>query len=90
VSTALSPKTPTPAAMIARTTRGGTRRHVPRPLQWWRFDLALCLEVAEHLPAAAGDSLVRRLASVGARILFSAAIPGQGGRNHVNEKWPQR
>ena len=53
-----------------------------------RFHLALCLEVAEHLPVAAGDALIRRLAFLADRVLFSAAIPGQGGRNHVNEQWP--
>ena len=51
------------------------------------FDLALCLEVAEHLPAGSAELLVRSLASAAPHILFSAAIPGQGGTNHVNEQW---
>lgn len=50
------------------------------------FDLALCLEVAEHLPESAADLLVAGLAKAG-RVLFSAAIPGQGGVGHVNERW---
>lgn len=50
-----------------------------------RFDLVLCLEVAEHLPASAADTLVRSLTGLGNVIAFSAAIPFQGGANHVNE-----
>lgn len=53
-----------------------------------RFDLALSLEVAEHLPASAARTLVRSLCDAADVILFSAAIPGQGGRRHVNEQWP--
>jgi len=53
------------------------------------FDLALCLEVAEHLPPAAGPELIRYLISVAPAVLFSAAIPGQGGTGHVNEQWQE-
>lgn len=53
-----------------------------------RFDLALCLEVAEHLDADAGDRLVEGLCAVAPAILFSAAVPGQGGHGHRNEQWP--
>lgn len=53
-----------------------------------RFDLALCLEVAEHLPAESADELVRFLADLAPVICFSAAIPHQGGRGHFNEQWP--
>jgi hypothetical protein len=59
------------------------------PPEWGRtFDLAVSLEVAEHLPAGAADKFVSFLASLAPSVLFSAAIPGQGGRNHVNEQWP--
>ena len=51
------------------------------------FDLALCLEVAEHLDAAAGDTLLASLVRHAPAVLFSAAIPYQGGRHHVNERW---
>jgi hypothetical protein len=51
------------------------------------FDLAVCLEVAEHLPAEHASALVRYLGAAAPAILFSAAIPGQGGRDHVNEQW---
>lgn len=53
------------------------------------FDLALCLEVAEHLPAEAAATLVGTLTRHAPAILFSAAIPGQGGTGHLNEAWPQ-
>jgi SAM-dependent methyltransferase len=52
------------------------------------FDLALCLEVAEHLPARCAGRFVASLASMAPLVVFSAAIPGQGGVNHVNEQWP--
>ncbi len=53
-----------------------------------RFDLAICLEVAEHIPAPAGDALVRTLSAAAPVVLFSAAIPHQGGTGHINEQWP--
>jgi SAM-dependent methyltransferase len=51
-----------------------------------RFDLALCLEVAEHLSPGRADGLVDDLVALSDRILFSAAVPGQGGYGHVNEQ----
>lgn len=53
-----------------------------------RADIAICLEVAEHLDPAAGRQLVRTLTSIAPVVAFSAAIPGQGGTHHVNEQWP--
>src|SRR3954447_10415133 len=53
-----------------------------------RFDLALCLEVAEHIPNDRADTLVDSLVGLADAILFSAAVPGQGGVAHVNEQWP--
>jgi hypothetical protein len=52
-----------------------------------KFDLALCLEVAEHLKPSRAEDLVRFLCNVSDRVLFSAAIPHQGGTGHVNEAW---
>ena len=52
------------------------------------FDLALCLEVAEHLPPAAAPGLIRSLVGLAPLVLFSAALPLQGGTHHVNERWP--
>jgi SAM-dependent methyltransferase len=53
-----------------------------------RFDLVICLEVAEHLSPAAADRLIASLASHSDVVLFSAAIPFQGGHHHVNEQFP--
>jgi hypothetical protein len=53
-----------------------------------RFDLAISLEVAEHLQAAAADQFVRTLTNHSDAILFGAAPPMQGGTHHVNEQWP--
>lgn len=52
------------------------------------YDLVVSLEVAEHLPAEAAGSYVKALTGYGPVCLFSAAIPHQGGTNHVNEQWP--
>ena len=51
------------------------------------FDLAVSLEVAEHLEPAAGAALVRSLVQLAPVVLFSAAVPGQLGEGHVNERW---
>lgn len=52
-----------------------------------RFDLAICLEVAEHLPPVRAKDFVCSLTALSDCVLFSAAIPFQGGKNHVNEQW---
>ena len=52
-----------------------------------RYDLVISLEVAEHLQSDRALSFVRDLAALGDAVLFSAAIPNQGGTNHVNERW---
>lgn len=60
-----------------------------RPLDLGRtFDLAVSLEVAEHLPASRSEAFVATLADAAPLVLFSAAVPGQGGVGHVNEQWP--
>jgi SAM-dependent methyltransferase len=53
-----------------------------------KYDLAISLEVAEHLPQEAADNFVELLARHSDIILFSAAVPGQGGQFHLNEQWP--
>jgi SAM-dependent methyltransferase len=53
-----------------------------------RFDVALCLEVAEHLPAESAEPLIRTLTAAAPAVVFSAAVPGQGGLHHINEQWP--
>jgi SAM-dependent methyltransferase len=58
------------------------------PLRLHRtFDLVVSLEVAEHLPVACAGEFVASLTSLGSAVLFSAAVPGQGGTHHVNERW---
>ena len=52
------------------------------------FDLAVSLEVAEHLPEAVAPAFVASLVAHAPAVLFSAAIPQQGGAGHVNEQWP--
>jgi len=54
-----------------------------------RFDLVISLEVAEHLPGAAARAFIASLCEAADKVVFSAAIPGQGGRHHVNEQWPE-
>lgn len=58
------------------------------PLDFGGFDLALCLEAAEHLPEGAAERLINGLTTAAPVVLFSAAVPGQGGTHHVNERWP--
>lgn len=53
------------------------------------FDLVVCLEVAEHLRAESARSLIASLTKAGKAVLFSAAIPHQGGTHHINEQWPE-
>ncbi|MHA6298724.1 class I SAM-dependent methyltransferase [Devosia sp. CAU 1758] len=50
-------------------------------------DLVLSLEVAEHLSTGRAGGFVRDLVAMAPAVLFSAAIPGQGGVGHVNEQW---
>ena len=59
-----------------------------RRLNVGRFDLAVCLEVAEHLPPSRAASFVADLCAAAPVVVFSAAIPGQGGTGHLNEQWP--
>ena len=63
------------------------RWNLERPLpELGKFDLAICTEVAEHLPANVASELVSQLVSLSDVILFTAATPGQGGRHHLNEQ----
>jgi len=63
-------------------------RDLTRSLRLERtFDLAVCLEVAEHLPESRAHGLVVDLTSLAPCLLFSAAVPGQGGAHHVNEQY---
>ena len=53
------------------------------------FDLTICLEVAEHLPERCARDFVQSLTATAPVVLFSAAIPHQPGREHVNCQWPE-
>jgi SAM-dependent methyltransferase len=53
------------------------------------FDLAVSLEVAEHLPESSAKEFVGSMAALAPCVLFSAAIPHQRGLNHINEQWPE-
>jgi SAM-dependent methyltransferase len=53
-----------------------------------QFDLVVSLEVAEHLPSQSANTFIDSLVNLGPLVLFSAAIPFQGGTQHVNEQWP--
>lgn len=54
-----------------------------------KYDLLISLEVAEHLNKDSADKFIDALVSYSDAIFFSAAIPYQGGVNHVNEQPPQ-
>ena len=54
-----------------------------------RFDLAMSLEAAEHLPPEKAEGFVRTLTSLADIVLFSAAFPYQGGTGHLNENFPE-
>ncbi|WP_368420034.1 methyltransferase domain-containing protein [Rhodovarius sp.] len=54
-----------------------------------RWDIAMCLEVGEHLPENVAATLVQSLVNAAPVVLFSAAAPGQGGVHHINEQPPE-
>ena len=54
-----------------------------------KFDLLICLEVAEHLPPEAAGGFINSLVAHADLIVFSAAVPGQWGQDHLNEQWPE-
>jgi len=54
-----------------------------------KYDLVMSMEVAEHIPEEHSDTFIDNLVNAGDVILFSAAIIGQVGTYHVNEKMPE-
>jgi SAM-dependent methyltransferase len=52
------------------------------------FDLALCLEVAQFLPSESASTLVESIVRHAKTVVFSAAVPGQGGDGNSNPQWP--
>lgn len=57
------------------------------PKIYRKFDLCISLEVAEHITPGRLPDFLDLLCSASNNILFSAAIKGQGGINHINEQW---
>jgi SAM-dependent methyltransferase len=53
-----------------------------------KFDLVISLEVAEHLKEESADEFINTLTDLGDVVVFSAAVPNQGGQNHLNEQKP--
>jgi SAM-dependent methyltransferase len=85
------------ACELTRVGRAMARRQgvIARPFDLTRdppaetdanFDLAYCIEVAEHLEPELGERLVRFAAARAPLVVFTAAAPGQGGLGHVNEQ----
>ena len=67
-----------------------TKTDISKPIDLKRsFDLVVSMEVAEHIDENHADQFVRNLVLHAPVILFSAAIPKQGGTHHVNEQWPE-
>lgn len=53
-----------------------------------KYDLAMSIEVGEHLAASSAENFVRSIVCSADVVLFSAAAPLQGGTSHVNEQPP--
>lgn len=52
-----------------------------------RFDIAISLEVAEHISRDSAHVMVDNLVRHSDVVIFGAAIPYQGGFRHINEMW---
>ena len=52
-----------------------------------KYDLAISLEVGEHLSKESAGTLVKSITAASDNVIFSAAIPYQGGTDHLNEQW---
>jgi SAM-dependent methyltransferase len=53
-----------------------------------KFDLTISLEVGHHLSPNAAADFVASITQTSDVILFSTAVPLQGGQYHYNEQWP--
>jgi 2-polyprenyl-3-methyl-5-hydroxy-6-metoxy-1,4-benzoquinol methylase len=62
---------------------------VPFENTWGDFDLALCLDVGEHIPEDLCEPFLKNITQFSDRLIMSCAPPGQGGHHHVNEQ-PKR
>jgi SAM-dependent methyltransferase len=55
-----------------------------------RHDLCISVEVAEHLPVSRAEGFVAACCAAADAVVFSAAVPLQGGTEHVNEQRASR
>ena len=62
---------------------------VPFTNVWGAFDLALCLDVGEHIPEDLSEPFLQNITQFSDWLILSCAPPGQGGHHHVNEQ-PKR
>ena len=53
-----------------------------------KFDLAISLEVAEHLPEHASDQFIDAITSSSDLVMFGSAFTRQIGTYHINEQHP--
>ena len=60
----------------------GVAKFIPKR----KYDLALCIEVAEHIPEVMGERLIESITEASDMVLFSAAVCGQGGTGHISER----
>ena len=75
-------------AMLAIERDAFTAVDLREPFQFeHRYDLAVSLEVAEHLSEDHAAAFVKKLTDAAPVVLFSAAVPGQPGVEHVNLQW---
>jgi SAM-dependent methyltransferase len=51
-----------------------------------KFDIAICLEVLEHLTPDTAVEVAKEIGRKCSYLIFSAAILGQGGTGHINER----
>jgi hypothetical protein len=58
----------------------------PIPKDLLGRDVAMSFEVAEHLPESGADQFVDLLCAISSLVVCSAATPGQGGTDHLNEQ----
>lgn len=65
-------------------TATADRPRLPRE----KYDVALSLEVLEHLNDEAAARAVSLLCDLSDILVVGVAIPAQGGTDHVNEQWP--
>lgn len=58
-----------------------------------KYDLAICLEVLEHIENELCDNVLDNIVKMTSLVIFSAAQPGQKGTGHINcqtkEYWEQ-